>query len=527
MPYTLIQAGNDLFSVNVAGVPSSALVLPNQVKLASNRVPRFAKFNQYVIVVNTPTRPISVDPSGTVRVLVPNAPVSGTVLTAGTGSLIGTYQALQTYQLLDTSGNIIAESDYGPVDTPIVLASQGLNAAFPTSIIDQVDATQLYRTAATDGEYFPWRQVLGNATTSITNDNTQDAALGQVSGKDLGAAPDLTLCVQWAGRLWGVSRDDIDNLRYTEAGTMYAWSALNTLLIAPIGNDAAGVTALIPRRDALGVVRLDTFQQVTGTDRTSFQPVTVEGGQQVGCVSQESVVVRNDVAYFLWRDGVYKWDSTGITCVTDGQVRSWFATDTYFNRAMFWRSFAEIDTFGLKYKLFLASAGSDVIDHWVEMDLLTGAWYGPHKTSAFSPTSAVLVAGNNQQPYMMIGSLEGYLSNEQAAKNDWDLLPIEADVVTTSNEMGAPDTVKYYGEVSVNGPDVVVAANETAIAQVIPIIDDVETAPMAYDMTQGRQRLGRAGTGRGLQIRITHDTINQDLLVYGYEVNPVSEVGRR
>jgi hypothetical protein len=531
MSFTLLQVGKNLRSVNSTGALSPVLALPTGVTLVTNLVPRFARFNRYVILVNTPSRPLSIGDDGTVRLLTPAPPSSQVILTGPhAGALTGTYLAKQTYKLLDASSNVISESDYGPAE-PVATAivAKKLLATFPLST-DKVDASQLYRTTTLGQTYFTWLLISGNVTKSV-EDDTSDAGLGIAQGPFLGTAPDLTLIAEFGGRLWGVSRTNVDTLRYTEAGTMYGWSVLNVIPIPHVGSDGAGVTALIPRRNALGVARLSVFNQITGTDRTNFNPTVVQGGENVGCISQESVVVFNDVAYFLWRDGVYTWDSTGIRSITNGRVRSWFTTDTYFNRAMFWRAFAQLDPFTLKYRLFLASVGSTNCDRWIEYDLQTNTWWGPHNTDAFVPTSAVLVAGSNAQPWFMVGSLEGYLSQDQEDKNDWGVSPINLSVQTKKHDTEDDhEHEKYWGELSILGK-VQPTPLGTGIVTVTPIVGDVDTAvpgvPFLYDMSLGRHRLGRCGVGKFLTLQFDHKTINQDVALYGYEVDPVSIIGRR
>ncbi len=529
MPFTLVQAGGSLFSVSDTGGVSAALTLPANVSLAVNRTPRFAKFKQYVVCVNTPTRPVTVDVNGIVRILTPAPPTIPVVLsTGGAGSLSGTYLALQTYKILDSLGNVIAESDYGPVmPNSFVVSAANLEATFPISG-DPVSATQLYRTVTGPGStYFPWALVAGNSQTTY-QDSASDASIGLIGGPALGSAPDLTLIAEWGGRLWGVDRSDVDDLRYTEAGTMYAWSGLNTIPIPHVGSDGAGITALIPRRDVLGVARRDMFVGITGTDTSNFSPTVVFGGEGVGCVSQETAKVFNDVAYFLWRDGVYKWDSSGITSITNGRVRSWFTTDQYFNRSMFWRAFAEFDIFTLKYRLFLASAGNTVCDRWIEYDLSTGAWFGPHDTAAFTPSCALSVAGSNQQQYMMIGSQEGFVSQDTDTKADWDLSPIHLQVQTKHEDMGEPDLEKYFGELSVFNE----AESTSGNLIVTPTVGDLDIEPPqapfpAIDLTNSRTRMGRLGVGKQMTLEFDENTLNQDVVLRGYEVNPVALVGRR
>lgn len=524
--FTLLQVGNELKSVNTDGGLSAALTMPLGISLATNVQPRFARFGRYVIVVNTPTRPVSVDVNGVVRPLTPLPPSSAVTLSTGAaGTLSGTYLSLQTYKLLDSLGNIISESDYGPaMTTPFTITAAKLRATFPLSS-ETVSASQIYRTATNGAVYFQWSQVAGNSTNFVEND-LSDAAIGLFAAPELGSAPDLTLIAEFAGRLWGVERTQPDFLRYTSAGTMYGWSELNTLLIPRVGSDSAGITALIPRRAALGVSRHNTIVQVTGSQRSNFVPTIVNGGEQAGCVSQESVAVHLDVAYWLGRDGVYRWDSEGIRCVTDGLVRSWFSQDTTFNKSMFWRAFAQIDPETNTYNLFLASRGSAVHDRWISMDLDTGAWYGPHKTDAFNPRCALWVAGRNQQPFYMVGSLEGFLSQTQDPRNDWQLFPIDARATMRGDELENPEQEKYYGELSVH-----VETQDSGTLTITPSLGSVDevtaTAAMTAPLTQARTRVGRIGTGNTMVLDFQNAELNVDAAIYGYEVDPVNPIGRR
>lgn len=528
MPFTLLQAGNTLRTVNTdGGLSPAALTLPLGISLATNVTPRFARFGRYVIVVNTPTRPLSVDVDGVVRPLTPLPPASAVALsTGGAGSLSGTYLSLQTYKLLDALGNIISESDYGPaMAAAYTVSAANLKATFPLSS-EVVSASQIYRTTTNGAVYFQWSQVAGNTTNTVEN-SISDAAIGLFAAPELGSAPDLTLIAEFAGRLWGVERSQPDFLRYTTAGTMYGWSALNTLLIPRVGSDSAGITALIPRRAALGVSRHNTVVQVTGSQRTNFQPTIVNGGEQAGCVSQESVAVHIDVAYWLGRDGIYRWDSEGIRCVSDeAGVRTWFTQDTYFNKSMFWRAFGAVDPETNTYNLFLASRGSAIHDRWISMDLGTGKFFGPHKTDAFGPTCALWVAGRNQQPFYMVGSREGFLSQTQDPRNDWDLFPIDAQATMRGDEMEDPEQEKYYGELSVH-----VESQTTGTLTITPELGSVDettaTAAMTAPLTQARTRVNRIGTGNTMVLNFDNAELNVDAAIYGYEIDPVNEVGRR
>jgi hypothetical protein len=122
---------------------------------------------------------------------------------------------------------------------------------------------------------------------------------------------------------------------------------LNAITVPRVGSDS-GVTALVSRREALGVGRLNRLSQVVGTgeERDGQADLRlIKLSDETGFLNQESITVYRDVVHFLWFDGLYEWSDNGIVCVSDGtgnrgRVRSWFATDDYFDRAKFAKAFA-------------------------------------------------------------------------------------------------------------------------------------------------------------------------------------------
>lgn len=522
MAFTLIQTGGSLKSVNTDGTLGPALTLPSNIDLATNRQPRFARFKRYAILVNTPTKPLSIDPDGVVRILTPDAPTAAVTLSDGAaGSLSGTYLSLQTYYINDLDGNLISESGAGPaMSAAYTIASKKLRGTFAVSG-ESVTGSKIYRTTTNGSTYFPWTSTTDNIDTTVEND-TSDAALGLVEMADLGEAPDLTLIAEWQGRLWGVDRTEIDDLRYTESGTMYGWSALNTLPIGKIGTDQAGVIALVARRNALGVARKNSFLQITGTTRSNIGAKTLH--EELGVLSQESVVVFNDVAFFLWRDGVYTWDDSGFKCISNGKVRSWFTTDTYFNRTMFWRAFAGLDPLALRYRLYLASADSTTIDRWVEYDIPTGTWWGPHRTDALSPTCAISVYEANMQPSIMVGSSGGFLSKDQETRTDWtSAISLSA---RTKNYFGDdPEKEKYFGEPTIL-IDPLTSGNLTVTPYVGKRNAPARTAS-TYSMTNARKCLGRMGTGQFGSLKFTNSEVGKDVVLVGYAIDPIHIIGKR
>lgn len=522
MAYTLLQSGSSLQMMDTSGTLTT-LTLPTGVSINSTLTPRFAVFGQYAVMVNSCSRPLLVDGQGIVRVLSPRPPGTIPILTGQAGgALTGTFTVKQTFRITDTFGNIIAESDYGPPSAATAIAAQYLKAASLDLSTDAVTSTQLYRTTTNGTVFFPWIAVDGNTQTSV-QDDLADAGLGLIAAPTLGAAPDLTLVVEWRGRLWGVDRKAIDYARYTETGVMYAWPASNSLPVPRLGADARGVTAFIPRRDALGIGRRNAIHQVTGTSNTDFRVVKLS--ENVGVESQESVVIYRDTAYWLWKDGVYQWDTNGISCISDGKVKNWFASDTYFNRNVYSASFAMIDPIRNKYQLFLAAVGGTTINRWVEYDITDKTWWGPHKTDAFTPTAAVVVTDANDTLVPMIGDSTGFLSQNQATRTDWTSTGIAFNVNSKFHDAGTPSVEKYWGELYAVGK--VQPAGSLTITSKVGYLDATATVIQSYDMTTGRQRLGRLGQGKLAQLNFAHTTAGQNVELYGFEVDPVTEIGRR
>lgn len=530
MAFNLVQAGTNLYALNPGGAASSALTLPTNVTLASNLIPRFARFKNYVIVVNTPTRPLSVDTAGVVRLLTPDPPGSAPVLSGTSGgTLTGTFVAKATNIYVDAIGNLIAESDYSALSNAVTIRNQNLQAASVAPSSDaNVSARRLYRTTDNGGTFFDWIDLSGN-TAQIITDDTPDAGLGVIGADPRGSAPDLTLIAEWYGRAWGVARTDYDNLRYTEAGAMYAWFANNSIPISHVGDDRFGITALAPRRDALGVGRRNQITQITSSDGLSFLPAIVT--ENCGVLSQESIVVYRDAVFFIWLDGVYRWDADGITCISDtGNVRSWFATDNYFNRGMFSLAFACFDPVNIRYRLFLCSAGNVVPDRWVEFDMRSGKWYGPHKTDAFSPKCAFNLRGTNDQSYAAVGSYDGYISLDTEVRTDWGNVPIAEDVTTKQFHGGDPNRTTFFGKIYTMGEPQPASQVTPPVLNIDASVGEInapdQTTSMSWDLTKGREAQFRIGEGKHATLRLTNNQVGVNPVIYGFTI-PTADLGTR
>lgn len=525
MAFILLQGGTSLQLFNQSG-ELSTLTLPTGITLQSDRPPRFAVFNKYLVMVNTPTRPITIDAAGIVRVLCPRAPELAVTLatTGGSGGLSGSYKARQTFRLLDDDGNLIAESDMSPImDVPLAIAGNTLDASVIGVSQDAVSSSQLYRTTSGGAVYFPWLEVDGNVVTASPSDDTSDASLSLVAAPVLGTPPNLSLIASFRDRLWGIDRARPDHVRYTEAGQPWSWPASNDLPIGREGADSIGVTALIARRDALGAGRRDGFYQITGTTNADFRVVVLS--EQTGVESQETVVVQKDVAYFLGKDGVYTWSADGIKCISDGKVRAWFNTDTYFKRSRFPNAFAGYDPINSKYRLFLADDASSVEDRWVEYDTTEGTWWGPHLTSAVTTlTSAMVITDGNDRASALIGDSTGFLWKDQSTATDNVSTGIAINLDTKFFSEGTPDLKTYWGELTMIGK--VQSAGTITITPKVGYLNASAGTTIPYDLTKGRHRLRRLGTGNFMQLNFTHSTAGEPVEIYGMEV-PTHPIGRR
>lgn len=478
-------------------------------------------------MVNGPSEPVAINRAGDVRVLTPRAPVQAPQIAGtGVGTLSGTFRVKVSFLVKDAFGNIIAESGLGPASAAATISSQFLLATGIPVSGQTVSARRLYRTTTNGSVYFPWIDVDGNTVTSVQSD-LSDASLQLVSApENLGSVPDLYLITEWRERLWGVNRNSIDTLRRTAGGVSYAWDANLEHEIPRIGSDTRGITALLRRRDELGVARFDSLHMITGNSDDDFTRVQV--AEAIGVSSQESVQIIEDKAYFLGNPyGVYRWDDSGVQNISNNRVRGWFGTDTYFNRARFPYAKSSYDPVNHLYILHLAAAGSSDEDRWVYYDIEMDQWYGPHKTGEFTPTAAGLLQTSDEIPMPTIGSSNGFLWKNQSTRTDGTATAIDfdADSPFHAGVPPAPDIDKVFLELGVISK--VQASGTLTITPKVGGLNASAGTAFSHDMTLGRERLGRpGGPGRFLQLNFRQNTAGVDTVLYGYEC-PYFELGRR
>lgn len=521
--FYLAQGGTTLSIITPAGAVTN-LTLPTGITLDANRRLRGAVLGNQVVLVNSPSENLMIDREGTVRILVPRPPSTAFTLgTASGGTLSGTFNGKFTYIVKDLAGNLISESEFSPVSGNASPSTQHLAVTLLETSNQTVSGRRLYRTATGPGAaYFQWLDIEGNTQTAV-NDDLADAGLSTIAAPtDLGNPPKFTHIVAWGGRLWGRTDEAIDTLHASGIGKAYGWPSSLRYPIPPTNKDQTGITGFIPRRDFLGVGRRDSLHKITTSSATSYNRVTEADG--VGLWAADSVAVAHDVGYFLGNPfGVYRWGSQ-IENISTPKVKAWFDTDTYFNRARFDQAVGCYDPLRNVYILNLSAAGSTDLDRWIEYDIASDTWWGPHITSEFTPTGCVTIRDANDVAVPAFLASDGKLYKPQATKTDGSATGVALDVYTNFLSANSPDIHKTWLD-----PTIVSKIQASGTLTVTPYIGGLDASAgtaISHTMTLGREVLRRLGSGRFCQLRLQNSTAGVDVVVYGLEL-PFFELGRR
>ena len=530
MPYYLIHAGASLQQVTTGGI-LTALTLPTGVTVVESVPCRFATLAGSIVVVNGVSVNIAINPSTlATRVLTITAPTGAPTVAAssGTGNLNGSYRFAYTYAII-TSGVLLTESPMSPITGPLNFVNKQASwSAVTTSGTAGVTHRILYQTVNGGTTFFETDRIADNTTTTATtNDSDYDLALleaaeptGLPPGND--TSDKFRLIVAWKDRLFAAADDAKDDVYISGNRQIYSWSASRRFTVKPAGEDEHGVTAFMARRDELVMGKRRKLWKLVGTSPSDFEQVLIADG--IGTMSQDASIVIHDVCYFLGEDGFYEYGPNGVTSLSRDSVHPWFTTDDYFNRRLFPKAFAKFNALYGKIELHLAAAGSERIDRWVDYDLKQRQWYGPHKTDDFTPTcgGAMDNLAGNSTP--IIGGSDGFLYRENQSTFTDNGTAIAMDIQAKFHAANNPDIMHYWGE-----PSVLTKIEGAGTLTMTPYVGDlaaVASTAISIDLTKGRQRLRRLGTGRLCRLQFTNSENNQGCTIYGYEV-PTHELGRR
>lgn len=541
MAYLIVQGGASLYKVNLSTGVATALSLPTGVTLSTTRKPKFAVLNQWVAMVNSPTRNLVIDPEGTVRVMVPRPPTAPPTMAAGGSTgLTGGYRYALSHAIKNSDGELLLESPLSPLSASVTLANNDASLTDLELSLDDINSRRLYRTLS-GGAYPTLYRVMDidDNTTGSMVDNVADASLSLLPAMPStltsppGTVPGMRFknIVEWKSRFWGISDNPslIDTVFATETNKVYAWP--NQLVAYPTGADEKGIIGFAVRKNQLGLLKRNGLWQISGTSGSTGIAITnVSVGQVAnapGSLSPDTVIsVPGDKVIYLGRDGVYEWSDAGVVNISKEQVHPWFTTDTYFTRSRFQNAFARYNEARNQYELHLAALGSVVEDRWVSFNLTTRKWYGPHKTAAFTPSHAAGLVDGDGLPVTLVGGTDGVVyTGNSTTYTDGSASAIDMDCDGPWHAMENPDVSKFWGQLSMLSK--IEASGSATITPYVGGLDAAAGSAITHDLTKGRELLVRLGDGRLMRLNIRHNTVAKNLTVYGYDVEPVFEIGRR
>lgn len=534
--FSIVQAGNALQLIQTDGTVTN-LTLPSGVTVLTTRRARFGILRGAVVIVNAATVNLWLDPGTlTLRPLSILPPYAAPLLAAGSGTgLTGAYRVKISFAIKDEDGTVLNESPLSPQSPAVTLSNDDLTVSkIPVSDNAFVNCRRLYRTASGGMVFFPWLDIDDNVTVEVTN-GASDASLEDLPedpdlGNPIGSTPGefLTNIAQWKNRLWACPEtiELRDHLFYTAENRFSAWPPGNDFEIPAVFADTFGITGLLPRRDSLGVCKRDRIEKVVGSSDEDFEVINVV--EKIGCIAKESCVVIRDVAYFLGEDGVYVWDDGGVRCISRPDVDPWFTTDTYFNRALFPNACGGWNPVTNAYELQLAAVGSSVLDRWVSFHIDKQKWLGPHKTGAFTPTCRGLLKNDNSALLPAIGGSDSYVYlQNQTTPNDisGSTNAIDSFFDTKFHGGKEPDVEHFFGHLSILSR--IETGGSLTITPYVGRVDAAAGTTLTADLTLGRERLGILGVGPLCKLRFSLNTASRRFLIYGYEIDPFHEVGKR
>lgn len=540
MAFLISQAGSTLYKVDVSTGTATALTLPTGVTLDSTRKPHFAILNQWVVMVNSPSQNLSIDPEGNVRLLVPRPPSYPIRNPAGSGTgLTGAYRYAASFTVKNDQGDLLVETPISPISQAITFANNDANLKDIPLSVDTITGRRVYRTlSGGDGSLLYHVFDLDDNVTHEIRDNVADAVLEllpSTAGANIsppGTVPGTRLknIVEWKSRLWAVS--DVPELSdavfVTDTNKIYAWN--NQVVAYPTGQDREGILGFGVRRNQLGLFKRNGLFQVSGTASGTGISITNLTVSQIvygkgGCESADTILTINDKVFWLGRDGVYMWDDNGVTNISNDSVAPWFKTDTYFNRTRFSSAFARYNELRNQYELHLAAAGSSTEDRWVSYNLSSKGWFGPHKTGALTPTHAGHLVDANGLPVTIIGGSDGVLyTGNRATFTDGASTAIDMDCYGPFHHGDEPDLEHQWLDL-----DVLSRIEAAGTATITPYVGGLAAsagATISHSLTTGRERLRRLGPGRLARLRFQQATNAQGFSLYGYEL-PWFTIGRR
>lgn len=540
--FYIVQAGTKLQVLAAGGAFVQDITLPAGITIDSTRRAEFGVSGRKLVVANAVNKNIWINPTDfAAYILAIDGPTLKPTLAAGAaGVLSGTYTYWYTF-IQKISGVVVDESPFSPFGTVGVVNRQVSGSALQLSGNAQVTGRRIYR--STSGGAIPFFAFdIDDNTTTVFTDNLPDASLDLVASDSTQAVAQggsdgtthLKLLTSWKGRLFGVSDDPalVDHAIYTEENKIWGWSNENDFPI-DAGEDKAGITGYLPRRDSLGIAKQNRLVKLIGSSNSDFQIIHV--WENVGVIASKSIVIIRDTAYFLAADGVYSWDDNdGVKCLSRDKVDPWFTRDEVFDRNRFPEALGAWNPHTNCYELALVPAGGDDLTVWVAVELTTGQWFGPHLTEAFTPTMRALFRDDEAVLRPVMGGDDGfiYLQNRDGARDipgdpgdGSNAVAISADAMLAWLTQGNPDLTHFWGRLTLLSR--LETQGQLTITPTVGRLDSNPSTGQVFDLTLGRQIQNRLGVGPLATLRFLQEAVGEQFLAYGVEITNVSTRGRR
>ena len=524
MAFTLVATSAGLTSISANGYKSD-MTLPSGVTAVAGARLRGAVLNRLALLVNAFSASIFVDLTNVAFPAQLATPaVAPTLGTSGTG-YTGTVRAKVQFLIKDVFGNVIGASELSPASASTAYSNQGISYTnIAISPNPAINARRIYRTATLGTSYFWDVDIDDNTTTTLVN-SSADATLDLVaidSGDYVSAPSGLTLAVAHGGRAWGRSKVEPDTLYGSALDDVTSWPI--EIPTYPVGAERSGITGLGARRDDLIIFKRSSIQKLVGDSEDNYRVLEVANGK--GCVAPDSVVVIRDIVYWLDSDGVWSLGAEDVpVCLSDDTVRPWFASTDYFARGQFYNAFAQYDPRKHSYDLFFCATGSTTIDRWVSLDILTGKWFGPHKTGAFTPSGSAVSSDSNGNPQLVVGASNGFIYTALAGNySDGATTAIDFEIMGKFHNGDNPDATHVWLQ-----PSIFTKKETTGTLTITPYVGQLDASAgttISHDLTKERERLVRLGTGRLCQLKFSQATAAQGVELYGYSL-PYIIAGRR
>ncbi|MCK5016135.1 MAG: hypothetical protein KAS32_03605 [Candidatus Peribacteraceae bacterium] len=390
--------------------------------------------------------------------------------------------------------------------------------------------------------------VMGNKLIICTDGSNNPVKVWTGTGNvtDLGGGPpNSSICQQHLGRLWLIDPTNIDRLHYSTTGNITEWQGVGDSGALDIGigdGDPEGITAIFPSfKGDLFIAKKTKLYRISGYTPETCQISLVSSG--IGCVSHNSVTpIDQDDVYFVSERGIHSL----VTTANFGDFQSSFLSQKIHKTFIENFSKVRLDHVWSTYVPELQSVmfafqdsdftGSYNNSIWL-YNIVLKSWY---RWPNFACESVYAVQDDDSRVRPFFGG-----ANERIGRG---LTDDKNDIDNDGNDAAIPMTVKtgiiyideaynikgfkkfalYFRPTDSHSINVRFEIDNYA-AQNILYSEIISSDLLGVDLILGQSDLGFDivlapwtvpvdGYGRGVQITISHDAIDQFVEIQGFGI---------